>query len=118
MSRSRTSLASCSLLTKKDLEDLHRVLRAEVRAYVDRRVMDEEAHIPMITIELFAVFVKEHPMISIPTLADVLYRLAFSSVYNCFQFVGKPMRDPGNAALASQFTTEIALQLRLSIFPS
>ncbi|NOS68072.1 MAG: hypothetical protein HOO67_06985 [Candidatus Peribacteraceae bacterium] len=117
MSRSRTSLASRSLLSRQELEDLHRILRAEIRAYVDRRVMDEDACIALPSIESFALFVTEHPTITIPTFADVLYRLTLSSVYNCFQFVGKSVRDPGNATLASQLTAEIALQLRLSTFP-
>ena len=117
MSHPRTSLHSCPLLSKKDLEDLHRILRAEVRGYVDRRMMDEEASIAAATIEAFARFATEHPTITVPTFADVLYRLTFSSIYNCFQFVGRSVRDPGNATLASQYTAEIALQLRLSFFP-
>ena len=108
------SLSSHSLLlSKKELEDLHSILRAEVRAYVDRRVMDEEASISTVVSEAFAEFVHAHPAISIATLADVIYRLALSSVYNCFQFVQKSVRHPSNMALASQLTAEIALQLRL-----
>ena len=99
------------LLSKKDLEDLHTILRAEIRAYVDRRVMEEQAAISPAVCTAFTAFVRDHPQIPIPTFADVLYRLTLSSVYNCFQFIRKSTRDPSTTALASQLTTEIALQL-------
>ena len=111
----QTSQPSRSLLlSKKDLEELHAILRAEIRAYVDRRVMEEQAAIAPAVCAAFTKFVHDHPQISIPTFADQLYRLTLSSVYNCFQFVRKSVRDPSNTALASQLTMEIALQLPLS----
>ncbi|MDD5056098.1 MAG: hypothetical protein PHZ00_07595 [Candidatus Peribacteraceae bacterium] len=107
-----TSMPSRSLLlSKKDLDDLHAILRAEIRAYVDRRVMNEEATIAPAVCAAFMAFVHDHPEISIPTFADVLYRLTLSSVFNCFQFIRKSVRDPSNMTLTSQLTTEIALQL-------
>ena len=102
------------LLSKKNLEELHTILRAEIRAYVDRRVMEEEAAIAPAVCNAFAAFMQKNHDISRPTIADILYRLTLSSVYNCFQFIRKSTRDPSNTALAAQLTTEIALQLPLS----
>ncbi|MEI8230356.1 MAG: hypothetical protein WCG83_04415 [Candidatus Peregrinibacteria bacterium] len=101
------------LLSRENMEELHTILRAEVRAYVDRRVMEEQAAIAPTVCAAFAAFVERHPEISIPTYADVLYRLTLGSIYNCFQFIRKSVRDPVNTALATKLTTEIALQLPL-----
>lgn len=111
----QTSQPSRSLLlSRENLDELHVILRAEVRAYVDRRVMEEKAAVSPAVCAEFTKFAHDHPQISIPTFADVLYRLTLSSVYNCFQFVRKSVRDPSTTALASQLTIEIALQLALS----
>jgi hypothetical protein len=101
------------LLSREALDELHAILRAEVRAYVDRRVMDEEAAIAPSVCADFATYANEHPDISLQTFADVLHRLTLSCVYNCFQYIRKSVRDPSNATLATQLTTEIALQLPL-----
>ncbi len=115
MVSSRTTQSSLpQLLTKNELEEFHHILKTAVRTYVDRRVMNEEVVINAVVCNSFATFAKDHPTISVPTLADVLHRLTLSCVYNCFQFLQKPVRHPSNMALASQLTTEIALHLYLT----
>lgn len=100
-------------LSKEDLLTLHRILRAEIRAYVDRRIMEEEATIAPSVIEEFKAFVDAHPQVSVCTLSDVIHRLTLGSIYNCFQFIRKAVKDPTNIALASQLSIEIGLALEL-----
>lgn len=110
----KSSSPHSHLLSKKNMEELHAILRAEIRAYVDRRVMEEEAAIAPSVCNAFAEFMQKNTDISLPTIADILYRLTLSCVFNCFQFIRKSTRDPSNTALAAQLTTEIALQLPIA----